>query len=118
MFRNKYCCKTCGAESPAGIGYAVSPTAALPAPTPGCIGPHLSTESARHDGMADAYDQLRAIDEPHRDWTPEIRAHREAQEQDKAAGNLASWSYHQGIITVLSEHCTCRFHAALYQPAN
>lgn len=77
-----------------------------------------ANDTARGDGMAAAYDQLRAITEPHRDWTPEIRAHREVQMQDKEAGNLASWSYHEGIITVLSEHCTCQFHKALYQPAS
>lgn len=73
-----------------------------------------SLESARHDGMAAAYDQLRAVEEPHRDWTEEIRVHREIQMADKDAGNLASWTFHQGIITVLSEHCTCQFHRALY----
>ncbi len=75
---------------------------------------HSGAEDERRQGMADTYDQLRALDEPRRDWTAEIRSHREAQEQDKAAGNLGSWTYHEGIVTVLAEHCTCRAHRALY----
>ena len=73
--------------------------------------------SAFDDGMAAAFDQLRAIDEPNRDWTPDIRAHREAQQVDKEGGNWESHAFHEGIITVLAEHCTCRAHAALYGTA-
>ena len=36
----RYLCKGCGAESPAGIGYAVSVPSALPAPAPDCPHPH------------------------------------------------------------------------------
>lgn len=67
-----------------------------------------------HCGMADADEQLRALDEPHRDWTSEIRAHREIQMADKERGNWESHAYHAGIITVLGEHCVCRAHRALY----
>jgi hypothetical protein len=49
MTRNKYCCKTCGAESPTGIGYAVSTTYPLPAPRPGCIGPHVAESTFLRD---------------------------------------------------------------------
>lgn len=45
---NRYCCKTCGAESPAGIGYYVAPDSELPAPAADCIGPHLTTTTEVH----------------------------------------------------------------------
>jgi len=70
--------------------------------------------SAFDDGMAAAFDQLRALDEPHQDWTNDIRSHREVQIADKERGNWESHAFHEGIVTVLSEHCTCRAHRALY----
>lgn len=37
-----YICKSCGAQSPTGIGYVVTNGATtFPAPDPGCPGPHL-----------------------------------------------------------------------------
>lgn len=70
--------------------------------------------SARSNGMAHCYDQLRALAEIggdiHRDWTDTIRAHREVQVADAGCAPEV-WEYHEGIITVLSEHCTCRVHA-------
>lgn len=39
-----YLCKTCGAESPVGVGYFGSPDA--PHPAAGCPGPHQESESA------------------------------------------------------------------------
>jgi hypothetical protein len=38
----RYCCKTCGAESPTGIGYVVHGDDALPAPAAGCSGLHAA----------------------------------------------------------------------------
>ncbi len=36
----RFVCKTCGAETPTGIGYAVTGAYTAPAPAPGCPGTH------------------------------------------------------------------------------
>jgi hypothetical protein len=36
----RYVCKRCGAESPAGIGYAATTAGPMPAPAAGCPNPH------------------------------------------------------------------------------
>ena len=39
--RTGYLCKSCGAESPQGIGYAASATYAYPAPAAHCPNQHV-----------------------------------------------------------------------------
>lgn len=38
---SRFICKRCGAESPAGIGYANHGSGPLPAPDPACPNPHM-----------------------------------------------------------------------------
>ena len=44
---HRYACKSCGGESPVGIGYAVTAADRLPDADPSCVGPHLTVVGAR-----------------------------------------------------------------------